>query len=136
VTTINALAAEYIAKRETGGLFLEQSEVLQCFIDAARKYAAYGYLKSLSVGWYDTGDATLAQISGTTQVTTSEWGVIHRLAELYVERESAMRLEATRGLGADTYARTVSEVTQDITQFETELPRLAFLEPIVSVGLE
>jgi hypothetical protein len=134
MTTIANLVSEYVARRETGGLYLEQSEILQCFIDAVRQYAAYGYLRDPAVKWVDTDDS-LSNITAATTITASEWGVIRHLAELYTEKESAMRLEATRGLGADVYGRSVAEVASDITQYEAELPQLAFFEPCFGIGM-
>lgn len=130
--TIAGLVADHLALHETGGLFLEQGEVEQGFISAVRKYAAYGGLEDVAI----TSPEDLTQINLSTKVSTSEWGVIARLAELYVERESSMRLEASRGLGADVYGRSVSEIVQDINQIELEIPHLAFSEPIVSLGLD
>jgi hypothetical protein len=52
---------------------------------------------------------------------------------LYVERENAVYLEASRGMGLDVYGRSVAEITGDITNFEMELPKLAFCRGIVTV---
>jgi hypothetical protein len=133
MSSLATLAAEYIRKKESGGLFLEADEVIQFFIDATRKYAGYGYLASLN--GVNTNDS-LIDINKNTVVSTSEWAIISRLAELYCEKESALRLEATRGLGADMYGRTASEVASDITQYEIELPQLSYFEPCWTFGID
>jgi hypothetical protein len=52
---------------------------------------------------------------------------------LYVERETALQLEASRGLGLDVFGRSSGEVAGDIAQAEAEMPHRAFCKPIVSV---
>jgi hypothetical protein len=52
---------------------------------------------------------------------------------LYVERENAVYLEASRSLGVDVYGRSASEIAQDIVQKETDVQRLMFCMPIVTV---
>lgn len=46
---INALVAEFMGPRAPGWLVLDEPEVLGCAIDAARFYAAYGDIKSISL---------------------------------------------------------------------------------------
>ncbi|MDF0506607.1 hypothetical protein POK33_38295 [Burkholderia cenocepacia] len=66
-------------------------------------------------------------LSLETAITDSEWAIIRPLFMLYVERENARALEASRGLGVDPYGRSVDQIEGDIRQYEvTELPRLAF----------
>ncbi|ABO60612.1 hypothetical protein LA345_38995 (plasmid) [Burkholderia vietnamiensis] len=66
-------------------------------------------------------------LSADTDITNSEWALIKPLYMLYIERENARALEASRGLGVDVYGRDVSQIEQDIRQYETQdLPRLAF----------
>ena len=59
-------------------------------------------------------------VSADTDLTMGEWAIIKPLFVLYVERENATRLEASRGLGVDAFGRTTSEVAQDIERMETE----------------
>lgn len=66
-------------------------------------------------------------------LTPSEWAIIKPLFELYVEKQCAGALEATRGLGVDVYGRMTSEVSQDITLREQEMPKQAFCQPVFTV---
>jgi hypothetical protein len=72
-------------------------------------------------------------ISIETILTLSELALIKRLFMLYVERETALQLEASRGLGVDVFGRSVSEVISEISLYEAELPRLAFFADISTV---
>lgn len=72
-------------------------------------------------------------INGLTELTVSEWTLIRSLFLLYVERENAIYLEASRGLGIDVYGRATSEIIADITQAELDYPRKAFFSEIVTI---
>jgi hypothetical protein len=76
----------------------------------------------------------LGGITEATVLTPGEWAIIKPLFTLYVERESAMHLEASRGLGVDVYGRSVAEVQGDITLMETEtLPAKSFCHDMIEV---
>lgn len=130
---LSALIAETAARRTSGGLYLQPQEIELCGIRATRRYAAYGYIIGLPLDNYNTLDRP-QEITLSLELTTSEWGVIGPLFELYLEFESALRIEATRGLGMELTGRSSSEVQGDINAFELELPRLAFHEPAYTVG--
>jgi hypothetical protein len=73
-------------------------------------------------------------LDAQTEITPSEWALIKPLFLLYVERENARALEASRMQGVDPYGRTVSEVQGDIERYETgDMPRLAFFQPVETV---
>ncbi|KVN83499.1 hypothetical protein [Burkholderia ubonensis] len=81
-----------------------------------------------------TYPAPTTPLSADSDITDGEWGIIRPLYLLYVERENARGLEASRGLGVDVYGRTVDQVEADIRQYETQdLPRLAFAQTIETV---
>ena len=53
---------------------------------------------------------------------------------LYVERENARPLEASRMQGVEVYGRDVASVEQDVERYESEtLPRLAFMQPVETI---
>ena len=70
-------------------------------------------------------------IDGTTDITVSEWALIRPLFLLYIERENAIQLEASRMMGFDPFGRSSSEVNNDIAQAEAELPHKIFSIPII-----
>ena len=72
-------------------------------------------------------------VDAQTELNQSEWAVIRPLFLLYVEREQAIHLEASRNMGVDVYGRLSSEIEQDIKIAEDELPRRAFGQPLITV---
>lgn len=92
-----------------------------------------------AVGFY-AGYATIASapdnnqaIDADTDVSLSEWAVIRPLFLLYVERETALQLEASRMQGIDVFGRSVSEITAEIASIEDGLPHKAFFRPIINL---
>lgn len=123
-----ALAAEYATMRAASGLFVGSNEVLMCAINAARFYAGFAAMS----------DATARQgpffVTGSTIVTTDEWAIIAPLFRLYVERESAVVVEASRVAGVEQVGRSYAEVAADIAVLEADMPNKAFDEEVFSVG--
>jgi len=72
-------------------------------------------------------------ITASIDISVSEWAEIRPLFLLYVERESALQMEATRSMGAEVFGRNSSEVGNDITQMEADMPRRVFCIPIITV---
>ncbi len=134
---LSRLALEYIQEARPVGLVIDDPTVTAQAVAAARMYAAYGSIKSLLPAV--DPDAPLepvkpvSWIRAETEVSQSEWGVIRPLFVLYVERENALHLEASRGLGVDVFGRSTSEISADINQLEADLPRRAFMQPVFTV---
>lgn len=75
----------------------------------------------------------MPMVSEDTDLSISEWALIGQLFRLYVEREEAKQLEASRGLGMDVFGRSSSEIVMDIKEAEGELPHRAFSWGALSV---
>lgn len=124
------ISAEFIARRQPSGLFLGDGEVLACAVDAVRLYA----------GWACLSDPIAAvdreSIDGETDISPGEWGVIGPLFALFVERETALIHEASQVVGSTSVGRSSGEVASDIQVYEQQLPKLAYVEPVFSVGLD
>jgi len=89
---------------------------------ATRYYAGYGPITSVG------------EITAETRVDNSQWAIIGPLFLLYVERETALQLEAARGgFGVEPFGRSSSEIASDITNYENALPQRAFAWPIIPV---
>lgn len=127
MTTLAELAHEYCHSTRPVGVVIDAEQVTQLLLVATRFYAGYGRLQSCSE------IASLDEITVDTDITASEWAVIRPLFVLYVERETAIQLEASRGLGVDVFGRTVSEISSEIMQIEADVPHRAFCQPIVTV---
>lgn len=107
-------------------------------IAAANFYAGYGALAAhLAIPIADpppNPPAPYPDITAATAITVSEWAVIRPLFVLYVERETGIQLEASRGMGIDVFGRSTAEIHGDIIQMESEIvPHKAFCQPIISV---
>lgn len=126
--TISELAAEYAQQDRPAGIIIDDAQVVRQLIAATRLYAAYGALK------HGTEPVpTFDDITEDTLLTLGEWGMIRPLFVLYVERETAVQLEASRAMGVEVFGRTVSEISAEITQYEAMLPEKAFCLPIITV---
>lgn len=75
----------------------------------------------------------LTEITEQIDISESEWVIIKPLFRLYVERATAMQLEASRVMGVDVFGRSVAEVTQEITQYEGQIAYLSFNRDILTV---
>lgn len=114
------------AERPTGGV-LDSLVVMAQALRAARFLAAYAALAA------HADEDPAPAITPDTEISVSEWALISPLFLLYLEREQAIYLEASRGMGLDVYGRASSEVAGDIAQAEANLPRLAFCQPVQTV---
>ncbi|ASF45211.1 hypothetical protein [Methylovulum psychrotolerans] len=104
---------------------LELPTVLAQAVRAVGFYAGYAAIASAP----DNNQA----IDADTDVSLSVWAVIRPLFLLYVERETALQLEASRMQGIDVFGRSVSEITAEIASIEDGLPYKAFSRPIINL---
>lgn len=126
MATLAALADRFASSERPAGNLLDEAAVLAQAIAAASFYAGYATLVSRRV-------VPVPEIGGDTEISESEWALMRSLFMLYIERETALQLEASRGLGMDVYGRSSSEVAGDIVQMELELPHRAFSRLIVTI---
>lgn len=125
---LTALVGDYIALRADTAPFVLEPGALKCAINATRFFA----------GWQTLADVTaitIAGITGATNIADGEWAVIGPLFHLYVEREAALIIEASRQQGVELVGRSSSEVASEISQIEAALPQQAYLEEVFSVGI-
>jgi hypothetical protein len=142
------------------GLVLTEEEVLQCYIAAARRYAAYGLIRSLrraspthpAISYADASPEMLGiemldvepaeswispaapdAISQDTVLTLGESAIVAPLALLYCERMNALRLESTRIFGVDPYGRSSVDVAAEISAYEANMIPMSFSGGITSV---
>jgi hypothetical protein len=127
MATLSALASQFATQERPAGNLLDEETVLAQAMAAARFYAGYAVILAR-----ENADPVPA-ISGGLEITESEWALIRPLFLLYIERETALQLEASRGMGVDPFGRSASEIAGDIAQAETEMPHRAFFQPILTV---
>ena len=128
MTKLADLAKSFAEDERPAGNLLDDASVLAQAIAATRFYAGFAALRD-----HAGKEPPEQSIIGDTGITTSEWALVRPLFMLYVERETALQLEASRGMGIDPYGRSASEIASEIAQFEAELPRRAFFQAILTV---
>lgn len=129
MATIEALVDDFLMNERPLSIVLDPATVLAKAVAATKFYAGYANLEV-----NDGIDPPLPAVAENTDISDSEWALIKPLFMLYVDHESAMHQEATRFMGADSlFGRSSSEIQQDITQYQMELPQKAFLQTIITV---
>lgn len=126
--SINELAADLCQTERPVGVILSDVSVKGLLIAAVRFYAGYANLTESGEERTEVED-----INEETTLTLSEWTIIRPLYLLYVERETALQLEATRVMGADPFGRSSSEIAAEIQQVEGEMANKAYVEPYLTV---
>lgn len=124
VITVYDMVEFYLTENRPVGIVLDQAVISAQAIKATKYYSGFGDLEWL---------AREMEIDENTELTKSEAAVITPLFELYVERENALILEASRALGVEVYGRTISEIMGDITQKELEIQNLAFQFDFITI---
>lgn len=127
MATLVELAERFASQERPAGNLLDESTLLAQLLAATRFYAGFAVIRSFET------PTPPRELGKDTEINDSEWALIRPLFMLYVERETALQLEASRGLGIDPFGRSASEVAVEIAQIEADMPRKAFCQPIVTV---
>ncbi len=144
MTKLSSLVEDFASKERPAGILLSEEQLQALAVSATRMYAGFAPLwensqKTLNP---DTGELetirdlepiSLSAIDSNTELTVSEWAVIRPLFVLYVEYETAINLEASRGMGVEPFGRSSSEIKAEIQQFENELSHRAFVHPVETI---
>jgi len=119
--TLSQIINTFITHQRPAGIILPVETILAQALEATRYYAGFYQISTENINEH-------------TLINNSHWALISPLFLLYIERESALQLEAARGgFGVEPFGRSSSEIATDIRQYEMELPRLAFSKPIINV---
>jgi len=125
MATLTALVTRFVEKERGAANILPSESVTAQAVAAVSYYAGFAALTNLEEG---------AAIDESVDITVSEWAEIRPLFVLYVERETALQMEATGILSAGGgYGRSSSEVGGEIAQIEADMPRRVFFHPVVTV---
>ncbi|SEN74837.1 hypothetical protein [Nitrosomonas marina] len=125
--TISDRVDDYLLQERMISNMLDTTIALAQAVAATVLYAGYAELQA------HVDASPVPQITADTELNDSEWALIRPLFVLYMERETATHLEATRGLGVEPFGRSSSEVGQEIMQYEMELPKKAFVREVITV---
>lgn len=134
---LSEILAAYVAA-QPAAVVLPQEDIQRLLKNAVRLYCGYATLRSQSPDAEHRNDVPVPHtaidatdsISGAQDfdINPSELAIIRPLFDLYVERENASHIEASRALGVELFCRAVSEVQVDIKEYEDLLPKKAFME--------
>ena len=131
---LKELVSDWEEKERPIASLLDTESLIANAVAATRFYAGFSGL--CAEKHEDDGHPqvpSFSNITGDTEINTSEWALIRPLFLLYVEKEEARQLGASRGMGLDPYGRSSSEVQSEITQYETDLARKAFCVPFQTI---
>ena len=124
--TIADWVDQHVDYERGAGQVLSVDEHIAQAVAATRTYLVSQTLRS-------DPENTNPTITESTVVTVGEWGVIRPLYLLYVERETAIQIEASKVMGVEPWGRSSSEIAGEIARVEEELPRRAFFAPLVTI---
>lgn len=125
---LSQLVEQYIADLPIGCVLTEE-QIARSLRNATRQYCGYAILASA-----ESLDAVGAAPGGVdVDLSDSELAIIQPLWTLYLEKENALALEASKSQGAELFGRSVSEVVPSILEYELSLPRLAFSFAVRSI---
>ncbi|MCO7216887.1 hypothetical protein [Halomonas sp. OfavH-34-E] len=125
MAALTSLVTRFVEKERGAANILPLESVTAQAVAAVSYYAGFAALTNLEEG---------AAIDESVDITVSEWAEIRPLFVLYVERETALQMEATGILSAGGgYGRSSSEVGGEIAQLEADMPRRVFFHPVVTV---
>lgn len=137
MTSIADYVDRFVTDERPAGNLLDDAAILAQAIASANYYAGYADLEThLAIPIADPAPippTPYPAIDDLTEISVSEWAIIRPLFLLYIEREQALQLEASRGMGIDPFGRSSSEVAGDITQYELEIQHRAWFQPVRTV---
>jgi len=132
--TLSERVASFLDDERPSGLMLDTAQVTALAVAATTFYHGFARMGAAWDALEADPDTDPDQaIDAETALSDSEWALIRPLFLLYIERETAMMLEASRGLGVDVFGRSTSEVATDITLAEQEMSKRAFFHPALCV---
>lgn len=124
---INGIVSQFLAEERSVAVLLDQPQVEALARSAVSFYCGYTDLTSHP-------NTKLEDITLDTEISISEWAVIKPLFLLYVERETALQIEATGMQGVSGYGRGSSEVNSEIANLEREFPQKVSCFGVITVG--
>jgi len=119
--TLSEIVSDFITQQRPTGIIFPVETVLAQALAATRFYAGFCQISTESINEH-------------TQINDGHWALISPLFLLYLERETALQLEAARGgFGVEPFGRSSSEIANDISQYEADLPGRAFAFSIINL---
>lgn len=126
---INSIIGLFLSEERSVAVLLSEPQVQALAIAAVGFYCGFNDLKSVP-------NTELTDINLQTEISIAEWALIKPLFLLYVERETALQIEATGMQGVNGYGRGSSEVNSEIARLEVDFPKLASCFGVITIGGE
>lgn len=124
---IGEIVGQFLAEERNVAVLLSESQVNALAIAAVSYYCGYTDLSGVP-------NTDLGDINQDTPIGIAEWALIKPLFLLYVERETALQIEATGMQGVNGYGRNSSEVNSEISRLEETFPQRASFQPALTIG--
>jgi len=118
------------------GCVLTDEQITRSLRDAVRQYCGYARLvgaTSTDGIHSDIDETETADGLQDLDLTPSELAIVRPLWLLYIEKENALALEASRSQGADPFGRSAAEAQGGIDEYHQRLPALCFNYQPVSI---
>lgn len=136
VGTLDTIKTLLHTELSKSGYSLLASEVFVCLKAAVLFYASWATLEVQRR--QEEGSTTALPIDETLTLDAYEWTLIKPLARAECDVMQAMRAEASRSLGMDSYGLGVAEATQMLMELKRpeNLPKQAFVAEPFSIDLD
>jgi hypothetical protein len=139
---LSEIMTAYMAA-QPAAVVLPEEDITRLLKTAVRFYCGYATIRSTAPAADIRNDVPVNhtaidasnEITGTQDfdLDPSEWAIIKPLFDVYVERENASHIEASRAMGVEIFCRAVSEIQVDVNEREREMPKMAFVELAFSI---
>lgn len=122
--SIQQLSEELYKEYQLSGYSILLEDIVKAYIEETKAYAGWAeYL------YCQTKATTTIELNEAIELNGDEYVIILPLVKAHCDLLQARLVEATRGLGVESYGLSVSEAQQNYNQKKEELPKLAFCMP-------
>ena len=118
--SIQQLSEELYKEYQLSGYSILLDDIVRAFLDEAKYYAGWAVLDC------QTKATTSIELNETIELSGDEYVIIQPLVKAHCDLLQARLVEATRGLGVESYGLSVSEAQQNYNEKKDALPKLAF----------
>ncbi|MBE2171019.1 hypothetical protein IIQ44_03760 [Acinetobacter oleivorans] len=128
--SIQQLSEELYKEYQLTGYSILLEDIVKAFIEETKSYA--GWAAALDCQIKAT---TSIELNETIELNGDEYVIILPLVKAHCDLLQARLVEATRGLGVESYGLSVSEAQQIYNEKKEALPQLAFLMAPISFNM-
>ena len=118
--SIQQLSEELYKEYQLSGYSILLDDIVKAFLDETKYYAGWAVLDC------QTKATTSIELNETIELSGDEYVIIQPLVKAHCDLLQARLVEATRGLGVESYGLSVSEAQQNYNEKKDALPKLVF----------